>query len=195
MAEAPESTQDIWSSVLTQLSTDDRITPQLQGFISLVEPKGVMAGTLYLEVPNELTRGMLEQRIRLPLLSAISTLDDAHEVSTFAIVVNPEIQPDPLERMDSAEEQPYIETTVVSASLDQGANSRKSDSRLNPKYSFDNFVIGASNRFAHAAAVAVAEAPAKAYNPLFIYGESGLGKTHLLHAIGHYTRSLYPGTR
>ncbi|MFI6447593.1 chromosomal replication initiator protein DnaA [Kitasatospora sp. NPDC050543] len=75
--------------------------------------------------------------------------------------------------------------------------SRKDEpaARLNPKYLFDTFVIGASNRFAHAAAVAVAEAPAKAYNPLFIYGESGLGKTHLLHAIGHYSRSLFPGTR
>jgi chromosomal replication initiator protein len=195
MAETAGSTGDIWTSVLGQLTTDDRITPQLQGFISLVEPKGVMAGTLYLEVPNELTRGMLEQRIRLPLLSAISTLDEAFEVSTFAIVVNPEIQPDPLERMDAADEQPYIETTMVSASLDQNSAARKSDSRLNPKYSFDNFVIGASNRFAHAAAVAVAEAPAKAYNPLFIYGESGLGKTHLLHAIGHYAISLYPGIR
>ncbi|MDN5767435.1 MAG: chromosomal replication initiator protein DnaA [Humibacillus sp.] len=69
------------------------------------------------------------------------------------------------------------------------------DTRLNPKYNFDTFVIGASNRFAHAAAVAVAEAPAKAYNPLFVYGESGLGKTHLLHAIGHYARSMFPGVR
>ena len=66
---------------------------------------------------------------------------------------------------------------------------------LNPKYVFETFVIGSSNRFAHAAAVAVAEAPAKAYNPLFVYGESGLGKTHLLHAIGHYARNLYPGIR
>jgi chromosomal replication initiator protein len=195
MADVPDATREIWSSVLSQLTTDDRITPQLHGFISLVEPKGVMAGTLYLEVPNELTRGMLEQRIRLPLLNAISTLDDASEVSTFAIVVNPEIQPDTLERQEQPEEQRYIETVNVSATLDQNSASRRSDSRLNPKYSFDNFVIGASNRFAHAAAVAVAEAPAKAYNPLFIYGESGLGKTHLLHAIGHYAASLYPGIR
>jgi chromosomal replication initiator protein len=70
-----------------------------------------------------------------------------------------------------------------------------SDTRLNPKYTFDTFVIGASNRFAHAAAVAVAEAPAKAYNPLFVYGESGLGKTHLLHAIGHYARTMFPNVR
>ncbi|MCU1403769.1 MAG: chromosomal replication initiator protein dnaA [Glaciihabitans sp.] len=202
MTEMADSTREIWATILSQLTTDARITPQLHGFISLVEPKGVMAGTLYLEVPNELTRGMLEQRIRLPLLNAISTLADTASVVTFAIVVNPDIQPDSLDRADDPDEPqpktPYIETAVVSPSLDTpsgNAGSRRSDSRLNPKYSFDNFVIGGSNRFAHAAAVAVAEAPAKAYNPLFIYGSSGLGKTHLLHAIGHYAASLYPGIR
>ena len=66
---------------------------------------------------------------------------------------------------------------------------------LNRRYTFDTFVIGASNRFAHAATLAIAEAPARAYNPLFIWGESGLGKTHLLHAAGDYPQRLFPGMR
>ncbi|MBX3195186.1 MAG: chromosomal replication initiator protein DnaA [Microbacteriaceae bacterium] len=189
--------RELWDAVLAQLDADERITPQLSGFVNLVEPKGILTGTLYLEVPNDLTRDMLEQRIRVPLLNALSTVDEEQGISNFAIVVNPEIQhptipapPDP-----EAETVP-IDTVAPSGSAPLRPESgRHTDSRLNPKYNFDNFVIGGSNRFAHAAAVAVAEAPAKAYNPLFIYGDSGLGKTHLLHAIGHYAESLYPGLR
>jgi len=180
---------DLWAAIVARLSEDDRVTPQLRGFISLVVPKGIMSGTIFLEVPNDLTRGMLEQRARLPLLTAIADVADG-DIVTFAIVVNPSLTTDELEIItDTAPPERLVEPrsqavpTIV----------RRSDNRLNPKYTFDSFVTGGSNRFAHAAAVAVAEAPAKAYNPLFIYGDSGLGKTHLLHAIGHYAESLYQG--
>ncbi|WP_295126404.1 chromosomal replication initiator protein DnaA [uncultured Leifsonia sp.] len=197
MAGGEESISAAWQNVLDKLETDDRITPQLHGFLSLVEPKGIMAGTFYLEVPNEFTRGMIEQRSRVPLLNAIGSLDQTLEVNTFAIVVNPEIQQESMAAPSEPEPAPYLDSVapMVTPSTEITAPPRNGDTRLNSKYSFDNFVIGQSNRFAHAAAVAVAEAPAKAYNPLFIYGDSGLGKTHLLHAIGHYAMSLYPGIR
>ena len=195
MTDTPDPTRELWDSIVSQLNADDRITPQLHGFINLVEPKGVLGGTLYLEVPNDLTRGMLEQRIRVPLLNALSTIDEEHEVTNFAIVVNPEIRTAVLQPVPDSAALDNPQQPAPSEQSPVVGEGRRSDSRLNPKYNFDNFVIGGSNRFAHAAAVAVAEAPAKAYNPLFVYGDSGLGKTHLLHAIGHYAESLYPGIR
>jgi len=182
---------ELWRGVKSYLTTDNRITPQLWGFLDLVEPRGVMAGVLYLEVPNELTRGMLEQRVRIPLLAALESIEDS-EINSFAIVVNPDIESDVLQIPSDDHSSVEYVTDVVT---DTSPIPNPAQSRLNQKYNFDNFVIGSSNRFSHAAAVAVAEAPAKAYNPLFIYGGSGLGKTHLLHAIGHYAQSLYKGIR
>jgi len=192
MSEPGKDTDALWSAILERLDHDERVTPQLRGFLSLVEPKGVLADTLYLEVPNEMTRGMIEQRIRGPLVGAIADSTSGTELTNFAIVVNPEIR-------NPGDESELPEPSFVpgsdAAPLAPVTELRRNDSRINPKYTFDNFVIGGSNRFAHAAAVAVAEAPAKSYNPLFIYGDSGLGKTHLLHAIGHYAANLYPGIR
>src|SRR4051794_26076252 len=177
----------VWSAVLDELTDDERVTPQLQGFLNLAVPQGVMGGTLYLDVPNDLTAAQFTKRMRAPIMEALSRIDQEAQFSatTFRVVVNPDLAdahltaPIPVQSATAAPpmtRQPR-EHTADSASATPGR-----DTRLNPKYTFANFFIGKSNRFPHAAAVAVAEAPAKAYNPLFIYGDSGLGKTHLLHA-------------
>ncbi|WP_273652937.1 chromosomal replication initiator protein DnaA [Cellulomonas fimi] len=145
---------------------------------------------------------------------AITVDPDLASDTTPALRVVPPAPPAPLDRGDAPRheedgaERPELSVvhggqdddvtgrpTVDNRPLPAGRKQASEPARLNPKYQFETFVIGSSNRFAHAAAVAVAEAPAKAYNPLFIYGDSGLGKTHLLHAIGHYAYNLYPSVR
>ena len=209
MAEQDAPDVPFWPAVMDILASDERVTPQLHGFLNLAVPQGVIGGTLYLDVPNDLTAAQVNKRMRAPLLEALSRVDvDGNPAaSAFRVVVNPDLVDAPMSAPDAqvAAVQSNGTAPTVTAPLTpirspreepiEAASGSRTDTRLNPKYTFDNFVIGQSNRFAHAAAVAVAEAPAKAYNPLFIYGDSGLGKTHLLHAIGDYAISLYAGIK
>lgn len=188
-----ESNSDIagsWRKVVKLLEQDEHVSPRQRGFITLAQAQGLIGSTLLLAVPNELTREVLQNQIKGSLDLALREVFG--EDVLCAISIDTDLTPVPEEEREVDEpEEPSEESrpqpTPPSTSNEFG--------RLNPKYIFDTFVIGQSNRFAHAAAVAVAEAPAKAYNPLFIYGDSGLGKTHLLHAIGHYARRLYNGIR
>ncbi|MFC6239692.1 chromosomal replication initiator protein DnaA [Longivirga aurantiaca] len=210
---------EVWARALESLG--DALPPQQRAFVSLTRPLALVEDTALVAAPNEFTKDVLESKLRPLVVDALSrTL--GREIR-IAVTVDPSIAPNLDEdATDDLADSTYADANlgqVASApapvitpapvpvadsppAVDQarpgtGSPGTRTEeaSRLNPKYTFDTFVIGSSNRFAHAAAVAVAEQPAKAYNPLFVYGESGLGKTHLLHAIGHYTRTLYAGAK
>ncbi len=195
----------MWNAALNTLS-DGILSPQQKAFVSLTRPLGLVGDTVLIAAPNEFTKDVLETRLR-PLVSSALSEIVGREIR-LALTVDPSIAPTLDENLtDEVADSTYANDEPTSdlgrgnireASFDRpgmGSPSNKEEfGRLNDKYTFDTFVIGTSNRFAHAAAVAVAEQPAKAYNPLFIYGGSGLGKTHLLHAIGHYTKTLFKGT-
>ncbi|MCX8526514.1 MAG: chromosomal replication initiator protein DnaA [Candidatus Nanopelagicales bacterium] len=189
---------EVWAAMIAGLA-EGTLTPAQRTFVSQARPLGLVEDTVLISAPNSFTKEVLESKLR-PIVVEALTATLGRDIR-LAVTVEPTDDADqvlPLSLADDAPEPTPAEPTRRDEQQRPGAGSpgtRSEDGRLNDKYTFDTFVIGSSNRFAHAAAVAVAEQPARAYNPLFIYGGSGLGKTHLLHAIGHYTRTLYKNTR
>lgn len=154
----------LWDKAL-QLIKGELSPPSFNAFFKQIKPLKRTDNLLVLLVPNDFTKSILEDRYLNLIESSINQLSFKRYKVKF-VLDEDEVKNEEMERTSD--------------------NQKKSHPNLNPKYTFDTFVIGNSNRFAHAACVAVAESPAKAYNPLFLYGGVGLGKTHLMHAIGHH---------
>ena len=196
-----------WSEALAQIS--DQLRPATLSFLRSAKPLGDIDGTILIAVPNDFTKKWIENNDATDLTASLTNI--LGRSVRLAVTIDPSLEPEP---------EPTEQTSPVASSVGsegqvqpsattphQAATAQATPSsspqlaidtastHLNPKHTFDTFVIGPSNRFAHAAAFAVSETPGRAYNPLFIHGDSGLGKTHLIHAIGHYTLSLFPQMR
>jgi chromosomal replication initiator protein len=209
---------NVWNEARSRFD-DPSIRPQQKAWIALTRPLGLVEDTALLAAPNDFAKDYLENRLR-PLIASVLGDLLGRDIRVAVTVQSPDPVVDATQGATAGDPQgpgrsagsggsgdgggyrdeDTGETPVVNGTMNGYRPRHSGDvadrhARLNPKYTFDTFVIGSSNRFTHAAAVAVAEAPARAYNPLFIYGDSGLGKTHLLHAIGHYARRLQPGLR
>jgi len=183
----PHSSQSDWDAFHQRL----RSLITRNSYDTWIEPLSseLRDGTLLLVAPTEFHYHWVNDRFR----SALQ--ETATAVFGDGIVVELSARPHEHEAAEAAEERPSGSVLYEQQELPvaQPATGGIIESRLIPKYTFENFVVGQSNRFAHAAALAVAEQPGSHYNPLFIYADAGLGKTHLLHAVGHHRKELDPG--
>ena len=173
-------TEDLWQQVLSVIQTK-LSKPSFDTWFKATKADFSDEGLLVVTAPTTFAVEWLESRYTKLVRSTVSDYIGRQVDIRFVIEENRPPEPaapaqPPVKQAPSSSEEPFSHM-------------------LNPKYTFDTFVIGANNRFAHAASLAVAEAPAKAYNPLFLYGGVGLGKTHLMHAIGHYILEHNPSTK
>ena len=171
-----EKTLNIIKGELTEVSFNT--------WIKSCEPISISSNTIKISVPNSFTQDILEKRYKDLVINSIEVA--CSKTYNLEFLIASEIQD--AEELEEKTKQPKKDNMTVVVNDEMS-------STLNPKYTFNSFVIGNSNRFAHAASLAVAESPAKAYNPLFIYGGVGLGKTHLMHAIGHYILQNNPNAK
>jgi len=215
----------VWNNVVAELngdtdsgeahngdSTVPTLTPQQRAWLKLVQPLVIAEGFALLSVPTPFVQNEIERHLREPIITALSRqLGQRVELGVRIAAPSPNepeetlngftaasvgMEPDEVDEDSEALASAEESWPTYFSNRPQGVPSGEPTAvNLNRRYTFDTFVIGASNRFAHAATLAIAEAPARAYNPLFIWGESGLGKTHLLHAVGHYAQRLFPGMR
>ena len=173
--------KNIWAKTLNIIK-GELSEVSFNTWIKSCEPISISSDTITISVPNSFTQDILDKRYKDLVANSIEVVCSKLYKIEFVIA------------SEASEKEDLKETSSNSASKSIVVNDEMS-STLNPKYTFNSFVIGNSNRFAHAASLAVAESPAKAYNPLFIYGGVGLGKTHLMHAIGHYILDNNPSAK
>jgi chromosomal replication initiator protein len=183
---------DLWNKLVDYLKTQ-LSTPGFKTFLTSTKPQSLNDGILTIEVPNEYTRDWIKERCEVLITEFLKQLLNEQILVDYKFS---EGGGDPIV------DPPREETTAAPAPVSGmpqnqglGRSPVLAGAFLNPKYTFDSFVIGPNNRFAHAAALAVAETPAKAYNPLFLYGGVGLGKTHLMQALGHHALTLNPNLK
>jgi chromosomal replication initiator protein len=180
---AVENINDLWSKALAEI--EKKLSkPSFETWLKSTKADALKNDTLTITAPNEFARDWLESRYSQLISETLEAITGANLHVKFIIPQNR--QEDDIDLQNATKRTPQ---------MDNDASEEVSQNMLNPKYVFDTFVIGSGNRFAHAASLAVAEAPAKAYNPLFIYGGVGLGKTHLMHAIGHYVLEQKPNAK
>jgi chromosomal replication initiator protein len=173
---------DLWEQTLKII--EQKISkPSFETWLKSTKAVSLKGTTLIVEAPNEFAREWLDGNYKDILTEILYDLVGENMTLRFVIPNT------------NLEEEPVTPSTATKKQTKQETSTDSPNSMLIPKYTFETFVIGSGNRFAHAASLAVAEAPAKAYNPLFIYGGVGLGKTHLMHAIGHYVLEHNPDAK